>query len=204
MSQWSSQVGCSQQHTDTRHCHPDDQEILQGKENTIKQQQILLWRYLCIVCVYLIVHFTIIMVINAHICTVCTMYSLCRCVHVCLSLSLSHVVQEPLESIITPAGFAPATHPPSTHFPPSHPSQLSHPHSSRISHSEPLSQDSESSHQSRDRAGKIKSENKRASPSKPRVPSSNDDSAANVSPLEGVPLHPDLIDPGPSYTNTGQ
>ena len=199
MSQWSSQVGCSQQHTDTRHCHPDDQEILQGKENTIKQQQILLWRYLCIVhivCVYLIVHFTIIMVINAHVCI--------RYVDVYMCASLSHVVQEPLESIITPAGFAPATHPPSTHFPPSHPSQLSHPHSSRISHSEPLSQDSESSHQSRDRAGKIKSENKGASPSKPRVPSSNDDSAANVSPLEGVPLHPDLIDPGPSYTNTGQ
>ena len=32
---------------------------------------------------------------------------------------------------------------------------------------------------------------------------SNDECAASVSPLEGVPKHPDLIDPGPAFTNTG-
>ena len=35
------------------------------------------------------------------------------------------------------------------------------------------------------------------------VTSANDESAASVSPLEGVPQHPDLIDPGPQFTNTG-
>ena len=45
---------------------------------------------------------------------------------------------------------------------------------------------------------------RRASPTKQVVTSSNDESAASVSPLEGAPQHPDIIDPGPHFTNTGE
>ena len=132
------------------------------------------------------------------------------------------VCQEPLESIITPAGFAPATHAPSSvpsslpsssqssyYSPSSLSSQSSHPHSS---HSEPLSQDSGSSYPTGVASGVKKEggnkvvtkQNKGATPSKQGGTSSNDDSAASVSPHDGVPQHPDLIDPGSSFTNTGQ
>jgi hypothetical protein len=136
--------------------------------------------------------------------------------------------KEPLESIITPAGFAPATHPPSSspsllssissYYSPSHSlqsshphsSQSSHPHSSQSSHSEPFSQDSGSSYPTGVASGVkdggrtkavTKSEIKGAPPPKKAVKSSNDDSAASVSPHDGVPQHPDLIDPGSSFTN---
>ena len=135
-------------------------------------------------------------------------------VHVCVHVQWSSLLfQEPLESIITPAGFAPATRPPSSQ--PSQSSQQSQqlfaysqalPHSSQVpqSHRDSPSQDSESSSYSTGVGGKTvpQSANKRASPLK-QVVTSNDESAASVSPLEGVPQHPDLIDPGPQFTNTG-
>jgi hypothetical protein len=118
--------------------------------------------------------------------------------------------KEPLESIITPAGFAPATRPPSQHSQLSHQAYTyspAHPHSSQLSQSrhDSPSQESESSSHSTGGGGKTvpQSTNKRASPLKQVVTSSNDESAASVSPLEGVPQHPDLIDPGPQFTNTG-
>ena len=126
-------------------------------------------------------------------------------------------VQEPLESIITPAGFAPATHPPTSHSSQSphtyySPAHSSHPHPSQEAHSGSPSHDSESSSSySTPRVsgggggGKTvpQSGKKGASPTKRVVTASNDESAASVSPLEGVPNHHDLIDPGPTFTNTG-
>ena len=145
-----------------------------------------------------------------------SMHLYCKHVYIPPTLVLS---QEPLESIITPAGFTPATHPPSSqssyyspspsHSSPSLHSHSSHPHSSQqSSHSELPPQESGSSYPTgvttRVKDGVTKSEAKGTPPSTTRVTSSKEDSAASVSPHDGVPQHPDLIDPGSSFTSTGQ
>ena len=101
-------------------------------------------------------------------------------------------VQEPLESLITPAGFAPAT------YPPVHPSPST-------SHSPSLQTQSQVTPHSQSQTQQLSAEDGKIvlHPPKLEVLSSDDNSAACVLPSDGVPNHPDLIDPGPNFTNTG-
>ena len=113
-----------------------------------------------------------------------------------------------MESIITPAGFAPATHPPSSQPSQSHsyylPAPTSQPsHSSRSSQSHTDSPSRDTSHSATGGKTVPQPASKSTAAVKQVVRASNDESAASVSPLDGVPQHPDLIDPGPHFTNTG-
>lgn len=108
-------------------------------------------------------------------------------------------MQEPLESLITPAGFAPATYPPSVQPSPT-------PSTSQSVSVLPSSQiQPQVSSYSQFSAQPVIAEGCKIVPHTTKVEESSSDhnSAASVLPSDGVPSHPDLIDPGPHFTNTG-